>query len=156
MRMTALIILAIQLWTVCVVAGEPVITVRPRKADDRVTVHQEKGKTLVDIRSKRGIGAAALTLTKGKWPAGMTVYFHCRSLESFAVVDGKRRYTTSLGSKVTEIRLAGEKKSTLVKADDPRFIEVTRWKDRIQVALPVALFKDAGKTVKLEWVDAWR
>ena len=149
-------VLVLLLTAACLVAAESVITVKPRKADDRVTVHQEKGKTLVDIRSKRGIGAAALTLTKGKWPAGMTVYFHGRTLESFSFVTGKLRYTTSLGSKVTEIRMLGKAKSELVKADDPRFISVTRKDGKIEVVLPASLFKGVEKDLKLEWVDAWR
>ena len=143
-----------------------------KKKEDHVAVTAADGKTVFDIHSRSGIGAADVTRKQDRWPESVVIRLHLGGLESFAVTSGKTRLTTSVASH------GGHVKRLHVDQDgDDREVDKTSpyWTDvkvlgsdgkstldyplkdgYFEVALPAALLRDQPKTITLSWIDFYR
>ena len=85
-------------------AEPPDFDITTNKKEDRVVVTVADAKTVFDIHSRSGIGAADVMRTKDRWPSNVTIRLHLSGLESFAVTCGKIRLMASVASHVGHIK----------------------------------------------------
>lgn len=143
-----------------------------KKQEDRVAVTAAAGKTVFDIHSRSGIGAADVTRKQDRWPAAVVVRLHLGGLESFAVTGGTTRLTTSVashGDHAQRLHVDQHGTDREVERGSPFWTVVTVWgadgkpsrdcplKDGyFEIALPAALLQDQPQTITLRWIDFYR
>src|SRR5438105_561888 len=68
--------------------GEPIFQFQFRKPTDTIAVRKDKGRTLLTVTSKSGIGNAAVTLKAGQWPSQVVVYLQYAEGQGFSNLEG--------------------------------------------------------------------
>jgi hypothetical protein len=142
------------------------------KKADRLLAMVVEGRTVLDIHSRSGIGAADVTRTKPRWPEAVVVRLHLGMLECFAITSGKTRLTTSVashGGRAKRLHVEQDGIDNEVDKDSPYWTEIKvlgrdgkptadyPLKDGyFEIALPAALLRDQPKTITLAWIDAYR
>ncbi len=146
--------------------------VTKKKEDHVVVTAAADGRTVCDIRSRSGIGAAEVTRTKDRWPEAIVIRLHLGGLECFAVTCGKTRLTTSVashGGRVKRLHVDQEGDDREVEKGSPFWTEIKvlgadgkptldyPLKDGyFEIALPAALLREQPRTITLSWIDFYR
>jgi hypothetical protein len=122
----------------------------------------------LDVTSPSGIGGATIGLTKGKWPTTVILRLHLSGLESFAVSNGKVKFTGSVLSHsgntkrlyLTEDGSEVEREpETEIKVLDASGKPVTGLPEKggyFEIRLPKALLDGQPKSLELGWIDFYR
>ena len=143
------------------------------KAGEKATVSLEGNRTIVDVRSAKGIGRAELTCPEGKWRRPVIIRLHLRGLESFSVTNGHRIVHTWVISRAPytqycDSSAAGGKTRSLTK--ESPFWMAARMVNRkdsksntvpvddgyFELTLPDALFDKCPETLSFQWIDFFR
>lgn len=142
--------------------------ITPKKSEDHVKVRRERDTVIFDVLSRSGIGGAAITRTKGKWPANVILRFRLGGLESLTVSNGKIKLAGSVLShsgyakrlSLTEDGKDGEQApGTQIQVLDAAGKPVPGLPKRggyFQIAVPKALLESQPKSLELRWVDFFR
>lgn len=158
MKAPLLSVLALMVANVAFAADEPVFDLKATKPADTLKVN--KAGTVFAIRSKTGIGGAAISLTAGQWPKTVTFQFTYtdgkpfRALEAFKLNTNQFKVEGSLKN-------SGRMPYSVVNKDgkfEPKGtadVQVKEGKEGIEVTLPANLLRDTKK-VELSWVDVFR
>lgn len=130
---------------------------------------------IVEIRSRRGIGAGKIVLPERNAPKALTLRLHLRGLENLQISDGTVTVTLSVLSHSGHRVLAGlhrpgQQPPADLKPDDPlrpvvrlvgghgktiKKIPIPKG-GYIEVTLPPALLKELGRTLQVRWIDFYR
>lgn len=153
-------------------AEPPDFDIATKKKEDHVVVTAADGKTVFDIHSRSGIGAAEVIRTKKRWPAAVVIRLHLGGLESFAVTCGKTRLTISVAThsdRAKRLHVDQDGTDSEVDKTSPFWTEVkvlgSAGKPSLdypledgtfEIALPTALLRDQPKTITLAWIDFYR
>jgi hypothetical protein len=143
-----------------------------KKKEDRVVVTVADGKTVFDIHSRSGIGAADVTRKQDRWPEAVVIRLHLGGLESFAVTSGKIRLMTSVashGGHAKRLHVDQDGTDSEVKKGSPFWTEIkvlgADGKPSLdyplndgyfEIALPAAVLREQPKTITLAWIDFYR
>jgi len=125
--------------------------------------------TVIDVRSKQGIGGMVLYSKDGNWPKRLIVRLYLNGLEGFDVVVGDRLHSCGITSGEDqilhqEIRHTGSTSSKILKSSDRMWIPIKhRQFDGGEssdsyfeiVLIPSKLFANEEK-IGINWVDFYR
>ncbi len=139
---------------------------------DKVTVSTEANRTVVDVRSRGGIGRMELSPTKGKWRSPLVIHLHLRGLESLSVNNGKFTVNTSALRQTSHgqlCELTEGRNNRTIKEESPFWISlqitnekesghpVSSSKERcFEVTIPDALLEENPETLFIQWIDFFR
>ncbi len=144
------------------------------KTGDEVTVSTEGSRTVIDVRSKSGIGRAEISPADGKWQRPLIMRLHLNGLESLSVNNGKFAVDTSVLSRPPYRQLCelfpvgGRKGSSLedvsplwfpvriVNNEKPEHRVVPLDNGHFEVTFPDAMFDGSPKTISIQWIDFFR
>lgn len=122
---------------------------------DAVTTERVDGKTLLRLKSPRGIGSCTVTAEKGTWPDEVAVLFaDFAELEHFEMslgrmyIHGSRKTSGQFDLFYLDNDRNHNKRSRIGSID----AKVERRKDGILLVLPRLFFADADK-VTLHWIS---
>jgi hypothetical protein len=137
-------------------------TYKPRKAEDSLNAALTKdGGVIFGVTSKSGIGGAEIILTQGDWPQKLSLHFlgFKDYLESFNIGNGKVMLSAALRDRPKTtwyFDQAGKPVNEKDRAVYTMTIEVNEKERRIEVTLPPNLCTKETKSLKVEWIDAFR
>lgn len=121
------------------------------KPEDRVTISQERGATVIDVDSPSGVGGAAVTLTTCEWPEPVLVRLHGFStLEQLTVAADRQRLTC--------IHVAGQQGEAEHRCTlgSEQLATVQRAGDYLEVTLPAKLLASQPASISLQWAASWK
>ncbi len=149
------------------------LTIRCTKEGDSITARQEGGKTILDIKSPRGIGGATLTLKAQKWPDELILRVHLRGLEHFQITSCAQSLHASVlshsGNKTLLSLWSDGKEGPPLDKTSPCWMEIQKMDAQgkpaeglpkegglFEMRVPGVLLTDQNKTVELGWIDFYR
>lgn len=113
---------------------------------DRIKVHSDSDKVLIEVSGEYGIGSGTIDLLKGQWPDLVVVRLKLKGLEGFIVSNG-----------IVEL----DKSDLSVQAYTS---DGTVWTGKYllnemgyyEAQLPKSLFVDGVTSIAIQWVDFYR
>lgn len=138
-------------------------TVESSSADTRVTIVRAGERTVIEVRSPRGIGRSRITFAEPP-PGALEFRLHVAGLEHFEVVAGESAAALSLpqGQTAPLITLrTAEATDTPVAPGSPYWMTVERpapgaTDPVFRVVAPRRLIGEQSLTVELNWIDFYR
>jgi len=157
-------------------AAPPSISIDP---EEEHSLAKEDDTTVVNIRSKRGIGRTSILAKDGQWPKKLVLRLHLKGLEKFEISDGKQSLITSVSSTrqprrkdpttyLTKGAGAGrENLDNQIRVDHPFSLNVKLvpgdgaaakipLKGYFEIEVPADLLKGKPESLKLHWIDFYR
>ena len=152
--------------------GKPPFKVTTKRADDRVDVKAEKGKTTFSVYSPFGISHAAIERVEEKWPDAVVLRLYLKGLESFRASNGKVTLDAAVSSNNDKQRVRlwkdGDEKS-LLDSKSPFWMEIRMVGSDgkpaksipledgyFEMQVPKAFFEGNPKSITLNWIDFYR
>lgn len=146
-------------------SAPPVLTASVRRKDAQVRFAERAGATVVEIKSKSGIGEATIARTGRDWPLPLIVRAHLSGLESFKL--GKEgqmiEWSADREPGAGRATVLGDKTEEEIDPGDPLYTKATfipadsdAEKACFEIPLPEAFFADNPQRVTLSWVDFYR
>ncbi|MBL7140282.1 MAG: hypothetical protein ISS74_05165 [Planctomycetes bacterium] len=128
-------------------AAAPAFTVTGlKRPDDRVTVAQEDGRTVVDVVCSFGIGEATVTAAEA-WPASLTVRPRYAEGRPFQMLEGFTcRVSTGTGDSDTKAIKTKTLEHRITRGDG----------GEVAVVVDVPAEVRDWRTLRLGWIDAYR
>jgi hypothetical protein len=147
--------------------------VTTRKADDRVTTELRGAQVILTVTSPSGIGSAAITQERERWPGSMLLRLHLTGMERLRIGNGKLTLSASVssaGNHRTILSLSeGGKDEIPINRRSPYWTEIRILDDQghpareiplkdgvFELFLPQALFESNPPTITLDWIDFYR
>jgi hypothetical protein len=132
-------------------AAPPTLTIEPK---DEHTVATKDDTTVVNIRSKRGIGRATILAKVGVWPKKLVLRLHLKGLEKFEISNGSKTLKTSVSSQKNPPPRAG--KLVVKKVPGKGAKAEIPLKGYFEIEVPAELLKGKPEKLKLHWIDFYR
>lgn len=141
----------------------PTFKIQCRKANDSVTVVEEKERMLLKVNSEMGIGTATIDLKSGEWPATVTFQFRYpdhgfKYLSSFELSNGRMKLSGSVDeADKMPLRIADADGKFDYRAEPAGHLTLhAEKKDTgIEVTLPANLLI-GSKQIQIQWIDLYR
>ncbi|MCO8123961.1 hypothetical protein NHH03_19610 [Stieleria sp. TO1_6] len=150
--------------------ADPPFRVNTKRADDKVEINAEAGKTYFSVKSPFGISQAVFQRGGIKWPDTVVLRLHLKGLENLKVSNGKVRLEASASSQNGNIRLWKDgKEDAPLGAENPYWMQIHLVRNDgqpvktiplkdgyFEMQLPNALFEDNPDSITLDWIDFYR
>lgn len=136
-------------------ADPPSLTIEPK--DEHMLVVDDDA-TVVNIRSKRGIGRTTIVTKDGVWPKTLLLRLHLTGLEHFRISNGSKELTTSVRSDKNPVLLgekAGMQLVVKIVPDKGAKREIPL-KGYFEIEVPAEFLKAKPEKLKLHWIDFYR
>lgn len=143
------------------------VGIEVRWTNDVVKIERDAG-TIVDVRSRGGIGRATLARKRMSWPVVIKIRLHLKGLESFRASAGKQSiglFVTSTKPTVHVHSFSDEREGPRLTKGNPLWVDVKLVADKkeipladgyFELTLPPALFQDNPSELSLHWIDFYR
>lgn len=131
------------------------------KEEDSIEPLMEKVGVVFRIGSKSGMGNAEITLNSGQWPKNITLRFvkAAEYLEYFLADNGAVKLSGKLDVRPKSVSYYdqnGQKLSDNKKAVFTLAIAYNKDERLMEVVLPPEFCRKDTKTLRFEWIDAFR
>lgn len=146
--------------------------IKTKRAEDGVTIQNEKNLVAFVIKSPSGISQAIIERMGENWPETILIKLKLKGLENFCVTNGKDTLQAAVSStgNPQKIRVWRDKDDAiLLNSKSPNWIDIRILNnagdssDQIplkdgtfEVKLPKALFKNNPKSITISWIDFYR
>ena len=125
--------------------------------------------TIVEVRSRSGIGRATLARKGATWPMSMKIRLYLKGLESFRATAGKQGvglFVPSSKPTTSHVHLfTNKREGPALKKGNPLWVDVRIRAKRqkipltegyFELSIPAALFRDNPPELLIQWVDFYR
>ncbi len=145
-------------------AEEPVVKAVLSKPNDTLVAKLEPVRLILAIGSESGIGRAAVTVEKGKFPAAVMLQFRYANGRPFTALEGFELESARLQihgatARPDDFELvfldAQGKRDPKAAVAGKLAIKVEQAATGLELTLPPNLLSDTGE-VKLQWIDFYR
>jgi hypothetical protein len=133
-----------------VVATPPTLTIEPK---DEHTLAVDDGTTVVNIRSKRGIGRTSIVAKDGVWPKKLVLRLYLKGLENFEISNGTKTLKMSVSSQKNPPPRGEGMVKIVPEKGAKREIPL---KGYFEIEVPAELLKAKPEKLKLHWIDFYR
>lgn len=127
---------------------------------DKIESTADGNTVVIQVTSASGIGGAELAPAAGRWPERIVLrLMHFRLLEGVNAANGRVFCQSALGLHETEVRqIKADGAGAGGDVDRPGdyAIAVEKHEGYIEVVLPAALWRQDTKSIRVQWVDAYR
>ena len=143
-----------------------------KQENDVVDTRSDRGLTILDIRSPKGISNATIERVADSWPEQMEIHLHLKGLESFSISCGTitLRAAISSNNEGQKIRVwKDNQEEDLLNPKNPLFPDIRMMGGDGKIAkeiplangyflipIPKALLKENPKKIMLNWIDFYR
>ena len=117
---------------------------------DRISLHRESNRLVMDMKRVTGIGTTQLHAPAGGWPANAVVRLH-----DFADLESFSARTLDATLKCERTRPEGAPARLDCRLGDAQIDAIRQERGYFEVTLPAPLFAGIGP-VEIHWVDQWR
>jgi hypothetical protein len=140
----------------------------PVQGDGNIQVVAQSGRTMIEIRSDRGIGRLEMTRGMCAWPTSMLVRLHLGGLECFVVEREGLSVAwavSSTGNHEAMVSLRQADNERPLDEESPYYtpVRIVGGNGRIplqdgyfEIVLPAKLFEGNPQALTLRWVDFFR
>ncbi len=154
--------------SICVSAQGADLQATTGRANSRIRVDKEKGKTIIDVRSDSGIDKATIERLKDTWPMSIVVRLHLAGLESFRAGTDKivvEWSVSSTGQNDSRVSLRQGNDELALDKESPYFtpVRIVGGNGKIplkggyfEVPLPAQLTAGNPRKLTLRWIDFYR
>jgi len=151
---------------------EPIFTVTAQKnEDDQINIQHEKGISIIDIDSPRGIGSAQFNLESGRMPERMVLHLHLKGLEELRLISNGATIAASASSSnmfnVTDQKVIASGNEYFLTPIDPLWMKIEIISDQadkkipleegyFEIRVPKEFIESAGNSFEIQWIDFYR
>ena len=132
-------------------AAPPSLSIEPK---DEHNITPKDDATVVEIRSKRGIGRATILAKDGIWPKRVVLRLHLKGLENFEISNGAKTLKTFVSSQKNAPPHPGPLKVKLVPEEGAA--AKIPLKGYFEIEVPADFLKGKPESLKLHWIDFYR